>query len=68
MQYNEAYYNAPSREKMVQRILSIAQEPFSLEAFMLKDVQKAPSQSVLLQTKSVNPLTFVPLAPPVMMK
>ncbi len=68
MQYNEAYYNAPSREKMVQRILSIAQEPYSLDIFMQKDIQKAPSQSVLLQTKSINPFTFVPLAPPVMMK
>jgi hypothetical protein len=68
MMYNEPYYNAPSREKMVQRILSAAQEPYSLEIFRQKDIQKAPSQSVLLQTKSINPLTFVPLAPPVMMK
>ena len=68
MMYNEPYYNAPSREKMVQRILSIAQEPYTLEIFMQKDIQKAPSQSAILQTKSINPLTFVPLAPPVMMK
>lgn len=68
MQYNEPYYNAPSREWMVKRILSTAQEAYSLDAFIQKDIQKAPSQSAILQTKSINPLTFVPLAPPVMMK
>ncbi len=65
---NEPYYNAPSREFMVKRILSTAGVEFILDDFIAKDIQKAPSASVLMQTKSFNPLTFVPLAPPVMVE
>jgi len=65
---NEPYYNAPSREHMVKRILTTAGEEYTLEKFVQKDIEKTPSPAALLMTKSYNPLTFVPLAPPVMVK
>ena len=85
MVFNEPYYNAPSRESIVKRILRTAagtrvieyvdnvytpipNDPYSLDAFVAKDVQKSPSGAAALLTKSVNPLTFVPLAPPVMIR
>lgn len=85
MVFNEPYYNAPSRENMVKRILRTAagtrvieyvggvytpipNDPYTLDAFVAKDIQKTPSGAALLLTKSVNPLTFVPLAPPVMIE
>lgn len=85
MIFNEPYYNAPSRENMVKRILRTAagtrvneyvngvltpipDDPYSLDAFVAKDIQKNPSRAAMLLNKSVNPLTFVPLAPPVMIR
>jgi len=85
MIFNEPYYNAPSRENMVKRILRTAagtrvneyvngvltpipDDPYSLDAFVAKDIQKNPSRAAMFLTKNVNPLTFVPLAPPVMIK
>jgi hypothetical protein len=62
---NLAYYNAPSREAIVKRILAKAGETYTLDAFLNKDIIKEPAPAVLLQTKSFNPLTFIPLAPPV---
>lgn len=68
MVFNEPYYNAPSREAIVKRIFTTAGVEYTLEAFVAKDIEKAPSQSVMVQTKSMNPLTFIPLAPPVYVK
>ncbi len=65
---NMRYYNAPSREAIVKRIMTTAGIEFSLETFVEKDIAKSPSNAALLQTKSYNPLTFIPLAPPVMVK
>ena len=65
---NIAYYNAASREAIVKRVLAKAGEPYSLDGFLAKDAIKEPSQAAALQTKSFNPLTFVPLAPPVYVK
>jgi hypothetical protein len=65
---NIAYYNAASREAIVKRVLAKAGEPYSLNSFLSKDILKEPSQAAVLQTKSFNPLTFVPLAPPVYVK
>ncbi len=67
MLHNEKYYNAPSREAMVKRIYKTAGLNYTFEAFLEKDIIKAPSKSVLMHTKSINPLTFMPLAPPVLM-
>jgi hypothetical protein len=65
---NEPYFNAPSREFIVKRILTTAGLEFSFDAFVDRDIEKAPSQAAIMQTKSINPLTFVPLAPPVMVE
>lgn len=62
---NEPYFNAPSREAIVRRILETAGEEYTLNKFLEKDTERAPNQSAVMQTKSINPLTFVPLAPPV---
>ncbi|PKP41858.1 MAG: hypothetical protein CVT93_06475 [Bacteroidetes bacterium HGW-Bacteroidetes-10] len=85
MVFNEPYYNAPSRENMVKRIIRTAagvrvneyvsgiltpipNDPYSFDTFIANDVQKSRSGAAMLFTKSVNPFTFVPLAPPVMLK
>lgn len=85
MIFNEPYYNAPSRENMVKRILRTAagvrvneyvngvltpipDDPYNFENFVTNDIQKSPSGAAMILTKSVNPFTFVPLAPPVMVK
>jgi len=65
---NMRYFNAPSREAIVKRIMTTAGIEFSLGTFLEKDIVKSPSNAILLQTKSFNPLTFVPLAPPVMVE
>ena len=65
---NATYYNAPSREAMVKRIFKTAGLEYTFEAFLSKDIEKAPSQSAVMQTKSINPLTFIPLARPVMVE
>lgn len=68
MIHNEPYFNAPSREAMVKRILTASGNSYNLEEFVVKDIEKAPSATVQAFTKSVNPLLFVPLAPPVYMR
>ncbi len=65
MVYNEPYYNAPSREAMVKRIMSYSGNTFNFNDFVNKDIEKSPSNASQVFTKSVNPFTFVPLAPPV---
>lgn len=81
---NRRYFNAPSREHIVKRILRTAHgvrvseyvnsvyrpipnDPYSLEEFIRLDVKKTET-ATLFYTKSLNPLTFVPLAPPVVVK
>ena len=68
MIYNEKYYNAPSREAIVKRIYNTAGIPYTFEDFVTRDYEKSPSQSALIQTRSINSITFVPLARPVMME
>jgi predicted patatin/cPLA2 family phospholipase len=65
---NIPYYSAPSREAQVKKIMSVSGGTYSLSNFISNDVQKAPAAVATLLTKSFNPLTFVPLAPPVMKK
>lgn len=68
MIHNEKYYNAPSREAIVRRIFETAGMEYSLNAFIESDIQKAPSPEASAVVKSVNPLTFLPLAPPVLVE
>jgi hypothetical protein len=65
---NAPYYNAPSREAMVKKILKVSGYSYDLDEFIRNDIQKTPGAAVQAFTKSVNPLLFVPLAPPVLMR
>lgn len=65
---NIDYYNAPSRETIVKKIMAKAGEQHTLEKFLIKDIRREPELLTALKTKSFNPLTFVPLAPPVFVK
>lgn len=60
---NQKYYNAPSREAIVKRIFKTAGLEYTFEAFMENDIIRAP-----FQIQRISPLTFIPLAPPVMIE
>ena len=60
---NRKYFNSQSRYMMVERILSIAKEEFSLDKFISKDVQKTDNSGVI-GTKV--PYDFKPLGKPIM--
>lgn len=62
---NIPYFSAPSREAAVKKIMRVSGGTYNLDNFVASDIQKAPTAAVLSMTKSYNPLTFVPLAPPV---
>lgn len=81
---NRQYYNAPSREHIVKRILRtsagvrindysngvitpIPNDPFNFDEFVRLDVDKTESATRFYK-ETYNPLTFVHLAPPVMIE
>lgn len=68
MNNNVPYYSAPARENMVKKIMTISGGTYSLQNFISNDVQKTPSAAAMTMTKSVSPLTFIPLAPPLMFR
>jgi hypothetical protein len=68
MVFNEPYYNAPSREAAVRRIMRIAGESFSMEQFLQKDISRAPAGSLAYPATVKSPLVITPLAPPVLVK
>ncbi len=53
---------------MVKRILTDAGYTYTLQEFIDNDVEKTPSLTAQIYSKSVSPLTFVPLSPPVYIK
>jgi hypothetical protein len=61
---NRLYYNSPSRYFIVERIMQIAREEFSMEKFVEKDVQKTDNT----QTKSTDMSEFRPLGKPILIK
>ena len=61
---NRPYYNSPSRYFIVERIMQIAGEEFSMEKFLEKDVQKTDNT----QTKSTDMSEFRPLGKPILIK
>lgn len=63
MEDNRLYYNSPSRYFIVERIMKIAGEEFSMETFIAKDVEKTDNT----QTKSYDRETFVPLGKTILM-
>lgn len=62
MEDNRPYYNAPSREAIVRRIMKSAGKTFDINEFLAKDVVK--SNAVAASAYSV-PYDFIPLAPPI---
>lgn len=68
MVFNEPYYNAPSREAAVRRIMRISGENFSMEQFLQKDISRAPAGSLAYPATVKSPLVITPLAPPVLVK
>ena len=64
MEDNRLYYNSPSRYFIVERIMQIAGEEFSMEKFLEKDVEKTDNT----QTKSTDMSEFRPLGKPILIK
>ena len=66
MEDNRAYYNAPSREAIVRRIMKASGSTFNFNDFVAKDAKALSSGAVMAAQAPVVPYDFVPLAPPVM--
>lgn len=62
MDDNMYYFNAPSRAAIVERLLTIAGDSYTLAGFVAKDAVKAPPAGLATRTISTLPR----LAPPVM--
>ena len=64
---HEPYFNAPSREAIVKRILKTAGEEYTLAGFIAKDREKEPSTRAATRAASA-PSGFIPLGPPILVK
>lgn len=65
---NMKYYNVASREQIVKRILTISGDGYTREKFIDMDYVKTPDATTEMETKSFDPKTFIPLAPPVVVR
>lgn len=69
MEDNRSYYNSPSRYFIVERIMNIAGETFTLDKFIQKDVVKTDTTEATENgTKSLVWDEFVPLGKPILIK
>ena len=66
MEDNRPYYNAPSREAIVRRIMKASGSTFDYDDFLAKDARALSSGAVMAAQAPVVPYDFVPLAPPVL--
>ena len=66
MEDNRPYYNAPSREAIVRRIMKASGSNFDFNDFIAKDAKALSSGAVIAAQAPVVPYDFVPLAPPIM--
>ncbi|MGN1233887.1 MAG: M64 family metallopeptidase [Candidatus Cryptobacteroides sp.] len=66
MEDNRPYYNAPSREAIVRRIMKASGSNFDFNDFIAKDAKALSSGAVIAAKAPVVPYDFVPLAPPIM--
>ena len=66
MEDNRAYYNAPSREAIVRRIMKGCGKEFNIDDFLAKDIVK--SNSVEMNAASWTGKNFIPLAPPILVE
>ena len=63
---NIPYFNAPSREAIVKRILKTAREEYEIENFIEKDIEKKPSAQASAQVLSRGGSKFIPLGKPIL--
>ena len=63
---NRPYYNAPSREAIVRRIMKASGSTFDFDDFLAKDARALSSGAVMAAQAPAVPYDFVPLAPPVL--
>ena len=63
---NIPYFNAPSREAIVKRILKTNGEEYTLDAFIAKDMEKEPPTGASVQTLSRGASEFIPLGRPIL--
>ena len=66
MEDNRPYYNAPSREAIVRRIMKASGSTFDFDDFLAKDARALSSGAVMAAQAPAVPYDFVPLAPPVL--
>ena len=64
---HEPYFNAPSREAIVKRILKTAGEEYTLTDFIAKDNEREPSTRAATRAATA-PSGFIPLSPPILVK
>lgn len=67
MDDNRYYYNAPSREAIVRRIMKASGKTFNMDDFIAKDVVRSTSQAPETRADYVSE-PFVPLAPPILVE
>lgn len=63
---NRPYYNAPSREAIVRRIMKASGSTFDFDDFLAKDARALSSGAIMAAQAPAVPYDFVPLAPPVL--
>lgn len=66
MEDNRPYYNAPSREAIVRRIMKASGSTFDFDDFLAKDARALSSGAAMAAQAPAVPYDFVPLAPPVL--
>ena len=66
MEDNRPYYNAPSREAIVRRIMKASGSTFDFDDFLAKDARALSSGVAMAAQAPAVPYDFVPLAPPVL--
>lgn len=64
MEDNRPYYNAPSREAIVRRIMRGSGKQFSIDEFLAKDFVR--SDNTVAERLGFTPADFIPLAPPIL--
>ena len=66
MEDNRPYYNAPSREAIVRRIMKASGSTFDFDDFLAKDARALSSGAAMAAQAPAVPYDFVPLASPVL--
>jgi hypothetical protein len=67
MDDNRYYYNAPSREAIVRRIMRASGKTFNMENFIANDKVRSDNTGLNTRADYVSK-PFVPLAPPILVE